>query len=54
MVSRSGLFASAVTIFVFSLFNLHDRAITIENAGVGIMVLFFSGICQIIAGLFGM
>jgi succinate-acetate transporter protein len=53
MTSRSGFFASAVTIFVFSLFNLHDRAITIENAGVG-MVLFFSGICQIIAGLFGM
>ena len=46
-------FATAGTVFVFSLYNLQIRGITVSNAGVG-MACFFGGLCQFVAGMWGM
>lgn len=48
--SPLGLFATALTLFVFSMYDVRARSITIPNAGVG-MALSFGGVCQIIAGM---
>lgn len=45
-----GFFATALTIFIFSLYNLQVRGITVSLAGVG-MAAFFGGFCQTMAGM---